>query len=82
MVKGKIEEAKQVFRRIAKVNKRTIPDEDLKLPDEDQRLGGRARSICYTHDGEKVTLILVLLVSMQTVTLLFYILDQPMGHWI
>ena len=39
MVKGKIEEAKQVFRRMAKVNKRTMPDEDLKLPDDDQRLG-------------------------------------------
>ena len=40
MVKGKIEQAKDIFRRMASVNQKTMPkDLELTLPDDDQRLG-------------------------------------------
>lgn len=39
MVKGKNAEALNVFRKMAKVNKTVMPDEDLIPPDDDQRLG-------------------------------------------
>lgn len=39
MIRGKIEEAKEIFRKMAKVNKRTMPDGELQVPDDDDRLG-------------------------------------------
>lgn len=39
MIKGKTEEAKEIFRKIAKVNKMPMSDMDLKPPEDDQRLG-------------------------------------------
>lgn len=39
MVKGKTAEALNVFRKMAKVNKTVMPDEDLIPTDDDQRLG-------------------------------------------
>ena len=39
MVRGKVEEAKTIFRKMAKVNKRTMPDEELEVPEDTDRLG-------------------------------------------
>lgn len=39
MIKGKTEQAKEIFRKIAKVNKMPMSDMDLKPPEDDQRLG-------------------------------------------
>ena len=56
MVKGKIEEAKEIFRKMAKVNKTTMPDEELKMPDDDQRLGD-VRDLFVTRKMVQKTLL-------------------------
>ena len=56
MLKGKIEEAKAIFRKMAKVNKSTIPDEELQVPDDSDRLGD-ARDLFRTRKMTQTTLL-------------------------
>lgn len=56
MVKGKIEEAKEIFRKMAKVNKRTMPDEELQVPEDNDRLGD-ARDLFGTRKMVQTTLL-------------------------
>ena len=39
MVKGRTEDAKAIFRRMARVNKTSMPVGELQAPDDDDRLG-------------------------------------------
>ena len=56
MIKGKTEEAKDVFRKMAKVNKTIMPEVDLKPPEDDQRLGD-VRDLFATRKMVKKTLL-------------------------
>lgn len=55
MLKGKTKEAKNVFKRMAKVNKTIMPEDDLQLPDDDQSLGD-VRELFATRGMVKKTL--------------------------
>ena len=56
MLKGKVEEAKAIFRKMAKVNKRIMPDEELQVPDDSDRLGD-ARDLFRTRKMGQTTLL-------------------------
>ena len=56
MLKGKAEEAKAIFRKLAKVNKRIMPDEELQVPDDSDRLGD-ARDLFRTRTMAQTTLL-------------------------
>ncbi|KAL9979757.1 hypothetical protein ACROYT_G017467 [Oculina patagonica] len=56
MVRGKVEEAKEIFRKMARVNKRSMPDEDLQVPQNDDRLGD-VRDLFATRKMAKTTLL-------------------------
>ena len=56
MLKGKVEEAKAIFRKMAKVNKRIMPDEELQVPDDSDRLGD-ARDLFRTRKMAQTTLL-------------------------
>lgn len=55
MIKGKMGEAVNVFKRMARVNKTIMPQEDLKLPNDDQKLGD-ARELFATRKMTQKTL--------------------------
>lgn len=56
MVRGKVEEAKDIFRKMAKVNKRTMPDEELQVPEDNDRLGD-VRDLFATRKMTQTTLL-------------------------
>ena len=55
MIKGKMGEAVNVFKRMARVNKTIMPQEELKLPNDDQKLGD-ARELFATRKMTQKTL--------------------------
>jgi len=56
MLKGKLEEAKAIFKKMAKVNKRIMPDEELDVPHDSDRLGD-VRDLFRTRKMVQTTLL-------------------------